>query len=79
MKQFNIKECRICGGTEFVTAATSGYGSVSGETVWTGEPVKHIICLNCGSILHSYVEFPQRLLERQHRKAYEQKHRGSGT
>ena len=74
MKQFNIKECRICGGTEFVTASTSGYGSVSGESCWSGEMVRHIICLRCGSILHSYVEYPTRLLTREHRRQYEQAH-----
>lgn len=74
MKQFNIKECRICGGTEYVTATQAYYGAVSGESALSGEMLHHIVCLNCGSVLHSYVEFPTRLLTREHRKQYEQAH-----
>ena len=74
MKQFNSQECRICGGNEYVTATQGGYGALNGESCWSGEVIRHIVCLNCGSILHSYVEYPTRLLTREHRRQYEQSH-----
>jgi len=73
MKQFNIKQCRICGGTEFVKGVQEFHGSILGENEWAaGQPLYHIICLNCGSVLHSYVEHPTSLLTRKHREQYEQ-------
>ena len=59
-----IKQCPYCGGTEFVEGYQSGYGAVTGkESVWTWQNLYHIFCRNCGSVVHSYVENPEKLLK----------------
>lgn len=64
-----ITQCPFCGGTEFVEGYQAGYGAVTGrESIWTGQYLRHIICRNCGSVVHSYVDNPEKLLKISHRK-----------
>ena len=59
-----IKECPFCGGTDFVDGYQSGYGAVTGkENIWSGQVLRHIICRNCGSVVHSYIDNPEKLLK----------------
>jgi hypothetical protein len=59
-----IKECPFCKGTEFVYGYQGGYGVVTGsDSIWSSQTLHHIICRNCGSVVHSYVENPEKLLK----------------
>lgn len=62
-----ITKCPFCGGTEFVYGYQAGYGAVTGNML-TGQWLRHIICRNCGSVVHSYVDHPEKLLKRSNRK-----------
>ena len=60
-----INQCPFCGGTEFVKGYQGGYGAVAGITgLLTGQWLYHVICRNCGSVVHSYVDNPEKLLNR---------------
>lgn len=63
-----INNCPFCGGTEFIQGYQAGYGAIFGESSVTGSVLKHIICRNCGSVVHSYVDNPEMLLKRKNRK-----------
>lgn len=64
-----ITHCPFCGSTEFVEGFQSSYGAVTGrENYWSGQALRHIICRNCGSVVHSYVDNPEKLLKRSNRK-----------
>ena len=64
-----IKQCPFCGGTEFVYGYQGGYGAVTGDqSMLTGQWLRHIICRNCGSVVHSYVDNPEKLLKFSKRK-----------
>jgi len=63
-------QCPFCGGTQFVEAKQSDYGAVYGESVWSGCALCHAICLDCGSVVRSYVKNPEKLLKREHRLEY---------
>ena len=65
-----IKQCPFCGGTEFVEGYQSGYGAITGaESVWAGAVLHHVICRQCGSVVHSYVENPEKLLKLRNRRS----------
>ncbi len=58
-----ITQCPFCGGTEFVHGYQSGYGAVtSSQNCFLGQALRLIICRNCGSVVHSYVDYPEKLL-----------------
>ena len=64
-----IKNCPFCGGTEFVEGYQSGYGAIlSIESILSSQVLRHIICRNCGSVIHSYVTNPEKLLKWSSRK-----------
>lgn len=64
-----IKNCPFCGGTEFVEGYQAGYGAITGsESVLTSQTLRYIICRNCGSVVHSYVDNPEQLVKRSNRK-----------
>jgi len=57
--------CPHCGGMETVIGKTSGYGRIIPQhalTILHAQNVYHIICLNCGTVIRSYVEHPKDLL-----------------
>lgn len=59
-----IRQCPYCGGTEFVEGYQSGYGAVTGkESIWTSQFLRHIICRTCGSVVHSYIDNPEKLFK----------------
>lgn len=64
-----INQCPFCGCTEFVYGYQAGYGAVIGnQTQLSGQALRHIICRNCGSVVHSYVDNPEKLLKRSNRR-----------
>ena len=64
-----INQCPFCGGTEFVYGYQSGYGAVTGnQTLLSDQWLYHVICRNCGSVVHSYVNNPEKLLKRSNRR-----------
>lgn len=56
--------CPYCGGGEQVIGKQSGYGTVRANRKFSlrEQPIYHVICLQCGAILKSYVKQPQKLL-----------------
>lgn len=73
MKKISIKACRYCGGTEFVNAPQTNT-AITREIGGLSMPVYiyHTICLDCGSMLRSFVYRPERLLTSRRRKQREQ-------
>lgn len=64
-----ITQCPFCSGHEFVAGYQSAYGAVTGQdNVWSGQVLRHIICRNCGSVVHSYIDDPEKLLKRSNRR-----------
>ena len=69
MKNIRPRQCPYCGGTEFVTGVQEYQGSILGENDWApGQQLWHVVCLNCGCVVLSYVMQPENLLNRKHRK-----------
>lgn len=66
-----IEYCPYCFGKKFVEGKHSGYAEVYGEGILTSQPLYHLICLKCGSVVHSYVKDPQKLLKRKNRNKNE--------
>ncbi len=65
-----INNCPFCGGTEFVEGYQSGYGALTGtESLLASSTLYHIICRNCGSVVHSYVENPEKMLKWSNRRS----------
>lgn len=63
-----IRQCPYCGGTEFVEGYQSGHGAVTGavtgkESILTSQFLRHIICRTCGSVVHSYIDNPEKLFK----------------
>ena len=57
----NKDVCPYCGGTETAEALQGGYAAI--EKTRTIFPKRkdlyHIICLSCGTMIRSYIEYPQ--------------------
>lgn len=54
--------CPRCGGTDFVTGKQNGYGGVLPKkriSALRAQPLMHLICRNCGTVVRSYIEDPQ--------------------
>lgn len=57
MKEIKIEECKYCGSMNLTVGYQYAQGSVYSE-LWGKRlcsPIEHIICKECGSILHSKV------------------------
>ncbi len=67
-KPIQINNCPFCGGTELIKGYQSGYGAILGESSVCGGALYHIVCRNCGSVVRSYVDDPEKLLKRKNRK-----------
>lgn len=62
--KIQINQCPFCGGTQFVEGYQADYGAVTGaESIWSSQYLHHVICRNCGSVVHSYVNNPEKLLK----------------
>lgn len=56
-----IKKCPYCGGTEFGEGYQSFQARMqSKNNVFKNSQIFHVICLDCGSIVRSYVEKPDK-------------------
>lgn len=61
LQNVEVKECPYCGGTEFGEGYQRGYAKiVAGVFNLGGDNLYHIICMNCGSVVRSYVRYPDR-------------------
>jgi predicted nucleic-acid-binding Zn-ribbon protein len=58
------EKCPYCGGTDFVIAKQiPGIESADKWINFTGQILYHKICLNCGTVVRSYVKEPKKLLK----------------
>ena len=64
------ERCPYCGGSEFIKAMQVGQGGIIGiENQWgAGQYLYHVICRSCGSVVRSYVQYPEKLLKRKNRR-----------
>ena len=56
--------CPHCGGTEMVKGTQRQHAKVFSYTVRPlehGQELIHIICKNCGTVVRSYVDYPEDL------------------
>lgn len=58
------EKCSHCGNTGNVIGKQTGYANIKANKHATlkEQPVYHVICLNCGTIIRSYVEKPEMLV-----------------
>lgn len=65
-----FSQCPYCGGTEFCEAkSNSSDGQVTRVgTIIRSSPLVHVICLQCGSVIHSRVENVEALLTREEKE-----------
>ena len=59
------EKCPYCGSKEFIEAKQEGYAEVrpTNKTLtFKSQILYHIICLNCGTVIKSYVKNPKRLV-----------------
>ena len=64
-----VTRCPYCGGTEFTEAFQAAYGAVTATSnKLGGRALYHSVCLNCGSVVRSFVKEPEKLLKRSDRK-----------
>ena len=68
-EEYLILKCPVCGGEDFVFAYQSGYGAITSyEGVLKSCSLHHQICQNCGTVVRSFVNDPEKLLKRKDRK-----------
>lgn len=58
-------KCPWCGCEDMVKGVQAAYANVMSDRfkVGVGQKLHHIICKNCGSVVRSYVEHPEKLDE----------------
>lgn len=62
MGNFNISKCPFCGSEELEMGCQCMQAQmVSVHSMFKGTKIFHIVCMDCGSIIHSYVEQPEKL------------------
>lgn len=56
-------KCQHCGSQRFVTGRQSGYGGITPNKSFTmrNQILYHIVCVDCGTVVRSYVERPDKL------------------
>lgn len=60
-----IEKCPYCGNQEFVEGRQDGYATVSPANktlTFKSQLLYHVICLNCGAVVKSYVKEPKKLV-----------------
>ena len=59
LKNIEIKECPYCGGKDFGEGRQRGHAKLVTSTfALSGEDIYHKICMDCGSIVRSYIKNP---------------------
>ena len=60
------EKCPRCGCENNVIGVQSSYGRVCADTRFfgSGQTLYHVICLQCGNVIRSYVKNPERLIVR---------------
>lgn len=58
------EKCPYCGSNKNVIGVQSGYASVSANKSLTFKTqiLYHVICLDCGSVIRSFVKNPEKLV-----------------
>lgn len=59
------EKCPYCGKQEFVSGKQECYGSVAPANKilsFKSQILYHIICLNCGAVVKSYVKEPKKIV-----------------
>ena len=68
-EEYVVQVCPVCGGKEFVFAYQGGYGALtSDEGAFCTASIRHQICRQCGTVVRSFVDDPDKLLKRKDRK-----------
>ncbi|MDO5712998.1 MAG: hypothetical protein Q4Q07_01080 [Tissierellia bacterium] len=65
--KINYDYCPFCEGKEFIEGKQNGHAVVRGENIFSSQILYHIICKNCGSVVHSFVKEPEKLLKKKNR------------
>lgn len=56
-----IKECPNCGGRDFGEGYQRGHAKlVTSVFDLSGDNLNHLVCVNCGMVVASYVKHPER-------------------
>ena len=63
-----IETCPYCGNKEFIKATQADRAQVIGESWLSTSNLYHQICRNCGSVVRSFVDDPEKLLKSKNRK-----------
>lgn len=59
-----IEKCPYFGGTEFGLGQQGGYAAIVAPAwKFAQTPIMHRVCLNCGTVVRSYVLKPEKLKE----------------
>ncbi len=61
----NVEKCPYCGNQEFVEGKQVGYAAISPADktlTFKSQVLYHIICLNCGAVVKSYVKNPKKIV-----------------
>ena len=58
------EKCPYCGSTNNVIGIQDGYAAVSANKSLTfkSQRLYNVICLNCGTVIRSFVKNPERLI-----------------
>lgn len=68
-EEYVVIKCPVCGGEEFIFACQGGYGALtSDEGAFLTSAIRHQICRQCGTVVRSFVDDPDKLLKRKDRK-----------
>ena len=60
-------KCPYCGYNEFIDCKQDGYASISPANKvlsFKTQTLYHKICLNCGTVIKSYIKEPKKLLSK---------------
>ncbi len=63
-EEIKYEKCPHCGSKENVIGKQDGYAAITPNKIFTmkQEAIYHVICLNCGTIIRSYVKEPRKLV-----------------
>lgn len=59
-----VEKCPYCGSKEFVEGKQDGYSVLTPADKFMtlkSQVIYHVICLNCGAVVKSYVKQPKKL------------------
>ena len=65
------KRCPYCGGYHFIEGKQDGYSAVTPADkalTFKSQVLYHQICLQCGTVVRSYVKNPQKLITKKKRR-----------